>query len=142
MDAERAFRKAAHDLERAGQKMPAHLRRDLRDIVKPEGEKLLETLAAGMPKRGGLADRVRSQGRVSMLISLRSGVKVQLANRAGLYVGAFEKGTIRHMLFGNRGHWYPQTVPGNLASKQFEKDAPELTKKVGDRLEQHLRRDL
>ena len=49
-----------------------------------------------MPKGGGLAARIRAQGRVSLLVNLRTGVRIQLANKGGMYMGQFEGGTIRH----------------------------------------------
>ena len=95
-----------------------------------------------MPKRGGLAERVRSQGRVSVLINLRSGVRIQLANRGGMYMGAFESGTIRHPVYGNRKAWVSQQVPGGKGAESFAKEADGLATAVADHVTETARRAL
>ena len=67
------FQKAAAQLEQLGdRKLVLSMRRDLRALGKPVGDAMIEAIAGAMPKRGGLAERVRSQGRVSVLINLRN----------------------------------------------------------------------
>ena len=99
-------------------------------------------IASGMPKRGGLAERVRSQGRVSVLINLRSGVRIQLANRGGMYMGAFEDGTVRHPVYGNRKAWVAQTVPGNKGAEEFAKHADTMAAELAAKVEQTARSTL
>lgn len=129
------FRKAGARLQEFGdRKLVLAMRRDLRQLAKPVGDRVLEAIADAMPKRGGLAERVRAQGRVSLLVNLRSGVRIQLANRRGMYMGAFESGTIRHPLFGLRKHWYAQTVPGSKGAEAFAKEADALGEAVAQRV--------
>ena len=55
------FRKAGARLAEFGdRKLVLEVRRDLRTLGKPIGEKVLEAIAAEMPKGGGLAARVPS----------------------------------------------------------------------------------
>lgn len=115
------------------------MRRDLRALAKPVGDKIVGAIAGAMPKRGGLAERVRSQGRVSVLINLRSGVRIQLANRGGMYMGAFEDGTIRHPVYGNRKAWVAQQVPGGKGAEAFAKEADGLATAVADHVTETAR---
>jgi hypothetical protein len=134
------FQKAAAQLEQLGdRKLVLGMRRDLRALAKPVGDRIVEAIADAMPKRGGLAERVRSQGRVSVLINLRSGVRIQLANRGGMYMGAFESGTIRHPVYGNRKAWVSQQVPGGKGAEAFAKEADGLAAAVADHVTETAR---
>ena len=124
------FRRMGSHLARMDRPIQNAVRRELRAEGNPVGERVLNALADAMPKRGGLAERIRSQGRVSMTVSLKRGASIRLVNRARMYMGAFEKGTIRHPVHGNRKAWVPQTVPGGKGAEQFEKEAPALAEKV------------
>ena len=134
------FQKAgAQLLELGDRKLVLGMRRDLRALAKPVGDRIVEAIADAMPKRGGLAERVRSQGRVSVLINLRSGVRIQLANRGGMYMGAFESGTIRHPVYGNRKAWVSQQVPGGKGAEAFAKEADGLATAVADHVTETAR---
>ena len=134
------FQKAgAQLLELGDRKLVLSMRRDLRALGKPVGDMLLEAIAAEMPKRGGLAARIRAQGRVSLLVNLRSGVRIQLANRAGMYMGAFESGTIRHPVYGNRKACVGQYVPSRSGEEAFAKEAEPLAQQVADKISEAVR---
>ena len=137
------FQKAAAQLEQWGdRKLVLGMRRDLRALAKPVGDRIVEAIADAMPKRGGLSERVRSQGRVSLLVNLRSGVRIQLANRGGMYMGAFEDGTVRHPVYGNRKAWVAQTVPGNKGAEEFAKHADTMAAELAAKVEQTARSTL
>lgn len=137
------FQKAgAQLLELGDRKLVLGMRRDLRALAKPVGDRIVEAIADAMPKRGGLAERVRSQGRVSLLVDLRRGVRIQLANKAGMYMGAFESGTIRHPVYGNRKAWVSQQVPGGKGAEAFAKEADGLATAVADHVTETARRAL
>lgn len=137
------FRKAGAQLQELGdRKLVLSMRRDLRALAKPVGDRIVEAIADAMPKRGGLAERVRSQGRVSLLVDLRRGVRIQLSNKAGLYMGAFESGTIRHPVYGNRRAWVSQQVPGGKGAEAFAKEADGLATAVADHVTETARRAL
>ena len=137
------FQKAgAQLLELGDRKLVLGMRRDLRALAKPVGDRIVEAIADAMPKRGGLSERVRSQGRVSLLVDLRRGVRIQLANKAGMYMGAFESGTIRHPVYGNRKAWVSQQVPGGKGAEAFAKEADGLATAVADHVTETARRAL
>ena len=137
------FQKAAAQLEQLGdRKLVLGMRRDLRALGKPVGDKVLEAIAAEMPKRGGLAARIRAQGRVSVLVNLRTGVRIQLANRGGMYMGQFEGGTIRHPVYGHAKKWVAQFVPSGVGAEAFAKEADGLAAAVADHVTETARRAL
>jgi len=137
------FQKAGKRLQEFGdRKLVLAMRKDLRAVAKPVGDAMIEAIAGAMPKRGGLAERVRSQGRVSLLVDLRRGVRIQLANKAGMYMGAFESGTIRHPVYGNRKAWVSQQVPGGKGAEAFAKEADGLATAVADHVTETARRAL
>ena len=137
------FQKAgAQLLELGDRKLVLGMRRDLRALAKPVGDRIVEAIADAMPKRGGLSERVRSQGRVSLLVDLRRGVRIQLANKAGMYMGAFESGTIRHPVYGNRKTWVAQFVPSGVGAEAFAKEADGLATAVADHVTETARRAL
>ena len=137
------FQKAgAQLLELGDRKLVLGMRRDLRALAKPVGDRIVEAIGDAMPKRGGLAERVRSQGRVSLLVDLRRGVRIQLANKAGMYMGAFESGTIRRPVYGNRKVWVSQQVPAGKGAESFAKEADGLATAVADHVTETARRAL
>ena len=134
------FQKAGAWLAEFGdRKLVLEVRRDLRTLGKPIGEKVLEAIAAEMPKGGGLAARIRAQGRVSLLVNLRTGVRIQLANKGGMYMGQFEGGTIRHPVYGHAKKWVAQFVPSGAGAEAFAKEADALAVAVADRVAEAAR---
>ena len=129
-------------LELGDRKLVLGMRRDLRALGKPVGDMVLEAIAAEMPKRGGLAARIRAQGRVSVLVNLRTGVRIQLANRGGMYMGQFEGGTIRHPVYGHTKTWVAQFVPSGVGAEAFAKEADGLATAVADHVTETARRAL
>ena len=142
------FKKAGAKLqELADRQLVLSMRRDLRTLAKPVSERVLNALADAMPHRGGLSDRIKAQGRISLLINLKSGVRIQLSNKAGMFMGQFESGTIRHPIpwitGGNGKHpWVPQKVPANAGLHQFEKEADTLGAQVAEKVTETMRRAL
>ena len=137
------FQELAVALKGADKEVLKGLRKELRSKGKPAGDRILEAIAERLPKRGGLADLVRTRGRATILLDLRSGVRIQLANRAGIYMGAFEAGYVRHPVWGNRKHWVLQQVLSkNAGAEQFEAEAEELTPAVAEAMADALRRTL
>lgn len=137
------FREAgAKLLDLGDRKLVLGMRRDLREIAKPVGDRLVGAIADAMPKRGGLAARIRAEGRVSLLVDLRRGVRIQLANNKGMRMGGFEDGEIRKPTFGNRKVWRTQSVPANKGAEQFEKEADALATQVADKVTETIRRAL
>ena len=137
------YRAEAEKLLGADRKVVADMRKELRTASKPAGDRILNAIADKLPKRGGLADLVRNRGRATILVDLRRGVRIQLSNRAGVYVGAFEAGYVRHPVFGRRRDWVLQQVlSAGAGAAQFEREADELQKQVVAVVTETARREL
>lgn len=137
------YRAEAEKLLGADRKIVLAMRKELRTASKPAGDRILGAIADKMPKRGGLAENIRSRGRVSILVDLRRGVRIQLANRGGMFMEQFEKGSIRHPVWGRwlRGQ-KPQSAPAGAGAAQFEAEADELQRKVVAVVTETARREL
>ena len=141
------YRAEAEKLLGADRKIVLAMRKELRAASKPAGDRILGAIADKMPKRGGLAENIRSRGRVSILVDLRRGVRIQLANRGGMFMEQFEKGSIRHpipWITGANGKhpWRPQSTPAGAGAAQFEREADELQKQVVAVVTETARREL
>lgn len=110
--------KGVEDMERIGRQLRTagdkRLRRDLlkaiRDAVQPTHEQVRQSALRVLPKRGGLADLIASsklQTR-SRLSGKQIGVKVRAVDKHDIY--NLDRGRLRHPLYGNREHWYQQSV--------------------------------
>lgn len=102
------------------------------------GRVVLDEGSQEMPSRGGLAARIRELGRVGVSNSLRgrvASVNVILKNK-GVNLKALDVGVLRHPVFGNRGWWVQQQVPGGAFSRAFDREAgsvrDEVTKAAQD----------
>lgn len=136
------FRKLGPQLVAADRATVLALRRQLRAIAKPAGQKILEAYGVEMPQRGGFADRVRSLGRVSVLTNLKQGVRIQLSNRGGVWMGGPEAGLLRHPVWGRRGKWTTTKVPAGVGAKTFEADADQMRDRVVEATTGALRKEL
>lgn len=46
------------------------------------------------------------------------------------HVPALNRGTLRHPLYGNRGHWFAQRVRSGFVDRPFQKLGPEVSKQM------------
>ena len=126
-------KEAAKLLGPENKKIVLEMRKELRVVSKPVGDRILAAIGDAMPKAGGLAAKVRDQGRVSLLVDLRKGVRIQLANKLGMFMGQFEAGSVRHP---DWGRWHrgtrPQPVPAGKGAAQFTKEAEQLQREVAE----------
>lgn len=137
------WKREAVKLLGAERRIVLDMRKELRAIGKPVGQAILEAYGHAMPHKGGLAERILDRGRVSILTDLRRGVRIQISNKLGMYMEQFEKGQVRHPVFGR---WLPgqkpQKVPAGVGGKKFEEQADAMRKRVLDTLSHTLERQL
>lgn len=137
------FRKLGPEIAAADRAVTLALRRSIRKVAKPSGQKILESYGVEMPQRGGFADRVRSLGRVSVLTNLRQGVRIQLSNRGGVWMGGPEAGLLRHPVWGRlKGKWATTKVPAGVGAKAFEADADRMRDEIVTATTEALRKEL
>ncbi len=97
------------------------LRRELREPVPELRAAVRENAKATLPARGGLGAwvakanltvRVKDAGR-------SAGIRLKLSRKSTKDKADLQRmdaGRIRHPLYGNRKHWYPQSVPAGFFS--------------------------
>lgn len=90
---------------------------------------LIEVIPAALPRRGGLADRVkaRTTSRTSAKSGKWAGVSMRFAAR-GHDIRTLTGKRLRHPVFGNRKVWVDQTkgVEPSLFMAKFEDQKPHL----------------
>lgn len=112
-----------HDVKAFDRELAKALTRRIRAVVKPLGEHTIREAAAGLPKSGGLADRVAaSRMTISTLSGVkRAGVRLRLRTREGYALDRMDRGTIRHPYWGRwaRGS-KPQSIRAGLFTQAFQ----------------------
>jgi len=108
------FAAVARDLKAAGDKeLRRELYRGINRATKPLKEDAKKSAASTLPSRGGLAGRV-SRARFSTKTRAGASPSVRIvakdAKGRSVDLAALDGGRLRHPLYGNRGHWYTQSV--------------------------------
>lgn len=109
------------------------LARGLNSATKDLRRQMVDAIPEALPRRGGLAERMREQ--VTSSASAKSGkyagVSIRFRSK-GYDMRTLTGGRIRHPLFGNRLHWFDQTagVDGDAFGDEFDDRRPEITRAV------------
>ena len=120
--------KGAEDLEKLARALKqvgdGALRRELlrtiRSATKPIVQAVKDSARETLPSSGGFAALI-AKSRVSSLTRLSGkqvGVRIKATNQRN--IRALNSGRLRHPLFGNKDHWYTQTVPAGWFTKPIE----------------------
>jgi hypothetical protein len=90
------------------------------------------SLAAGLPKRGGAAATISGESKLSTRTGLAGrGVSVDIVDSwKGHNMPAIDAGTLRHPLYGNRGHWYTTRIKRNLLTRPFLKHRRGIERRI------------
>lgn len=120
------FLRLAAKLDEGDRKLNNGIRRRLREVAKPLGSEVRDTLAEAMPRRGGLSAMIgRSKVAVSSTSASRH-PRVEIRVRsAGHDLEAMDAGMLRHPTFGHKP-WVGQSVPSGSAAKALEAGAPKV----------------
>lgn len=118
-------------------KLVLGMRRELRNSAKPAGERIVRAYAMVLPRRGGLADRVASRSKVSLLTDLKRGIRLQISNK-DMKTGALVKGILRHPVHARADTqtrkewtWRQQTIPTvGVGEEAFAKEADQLQRQA------------
>lgn len=94
---------------------------------------------ATLPQSGGMAERA---AKTSILIKVRThgdnvGV-LMILKRKGSDIRNLNAGRLRHPLFGDRRHWFNQSVAPRVFSKPFEESAPEIRDGINKVMQEHV----
>jgi len=106
-----------------GNDLKRELLRGIRETNKPTTAKVRKSAAENLPRRGGLAAKVAREpiGTRTRLTGNSAGVTISRKRGRGL-----NEGRLRKPLFGDREHWFQQTVAKDWFSKPIEDDAPKI----------------
>lgn len=119
------FLRLAAKLDEGDRKLNNGIRRRLREVAKPLGSEVRDTLAESMPRRGGLSAMIgRSKVSVSSTSASRSKVEIRVRS-AGHDLESMDAGMLRHPTFGHKP-WVGQSVPSGSAAKALEAGAPKV----------------
>ena len=106
--------------------MLAEFRAEAAPLIQAERVSALEIL----PRRGGLGARVaRSKIRAANRLS-GSSVGMRITANNSISLRQVDAGTVRHPLFGNRGHWYSEPVTPGWFDKPFKRGVEDLRRRL------------
>jgi hypothetical protein len=122
-------RLAAALKEASDRDLTNRVRKSMRDIAKPVGVRTLAGGAERMPRRGGMASRVRDRGKVGVTSAIASRtVHVTLTlNNQGANLKALDAGILRHPVWARADQprrWVRQSVPAKAFTAAFDVQAP------------------
>jgi hypothetical protein len=111
------------------------LRKELNSSVKKATKPLIAKsrarAEATLPARGGLARKVsKAPQRVQTRTGKDPGVRVVVAQRAGIAARASNRGMIRHPVFGNTDVWVSQKVPAGWFDESLKAGASEVRPEI------------
>lgn len=128
---------AALRKEANGRQIVNDMRREIRASARPAIQReVRESALEKLPHSGGLNEWMAAAPvRLSIRTSARSaGVSVRVGrNSRGGHsdLKGLDAGTVRHPLYGNRGHWYGEAVtPGSISKAITEEGADVLEQAV------------
>jgi hypothetical protein len=138
------FAKAARALNEAGDReLRKGVYKSFREVAKPLGDSMVASLAADMPKRGGMSARV-----AAAKPSIRNAttgrnprVVITLVSPTKTAMKPLDQGNLKHPVFARKGsdrkswRWAAQTVPAGGATRAFEDGAPMVRSRIVNELD-------
>ena len=119
-------------LHRAAVDVPRQLNAAASRSLRPIQQKLKGSALSTLPRRGGFNRAVAFDLRFSTQ-QLARGARLTASSQYDLQ--ALDEGQTVHPLFGNRGHWYHESVNPEWFSKVVDTAAPEATREFEQGLE-------
>ena len=118
----------------AASELPKGGGRGVRSQNRKTGAKQSKLKKSGFASRGGTTSRVESLASrvanakytVKVLTGANPGVVLQATGSSGRKINlqALDDGTVRHPLFGNKSHWYPESVKVGWWSEPMQAGLP------------------
>jgi len=118
----------ARRLKEAGDKdLRKELYAGLNRSVKPLRQDVKMAASEQLPHRGGFADLIQSELKVTARKRATRNPAIFLLGKAGARdVASVNRGRLRHPLYGNRRRWYNTSVRPGFWTKTLEGDAPRV----------------
>lgn len=134
--------KGAEDLEKLGRALKQvgdrELRKELlaalRAATKPMKAAVQASARENLPSRGGFADLVAASRFTTKnrLSGKNVGMRFEAKNKHD--IKALDRGRLRHPLYGNKDHWFTQTVQAGWFSTPIEEMSGEIRVEVSQAL--------
>lgn len=120
--------------EAADKGLQRELQTALTHATGPARQRVKDELPAYLPNNYaddfGPTLRMRAAGRYGRGAGVRIIAKAKTSRGRERFVGRLEDGTLRHMLFGLRHHWYSQDVHAGFFSEPIKESAPEIRQEL------------
>lgn len=132
--AEQLERLARQLRETGNGELRKELLRGIRQSTKGTLQAVRESAGSQLPRGGGLADRVAGSKFSSRTRTAGRSVGVRLTAAPNQLRGIkrLDFGDLRHPLFGNRQHWFSQSVRPRFLSRPIEERAPQVRSDIQD----------
>lgn len=131
------FSRVARELKDAGrQDLRKEMFRALQSSTKPARQQVLDDIPDFMP--GDYAATLAGDLRLSATAkggkdpSIRMRAKGKRKNR---FVAMYERGNLRHPLYGNRGRWFNQSIEPGWFSAPLRAQAPQINEQLTEAMQ-------
>ena len=99
----------------------------LNRAAKPARAAVKESILSELPRRGGLADLIASDTKVTFnKRGLGRNPSIRITSKSPHEIRKLNQGILRHPLFGNRKVWQSQKIPAGAFTDPIEKLAPQM----------------
>ena len=121
------------------------LRDELRNTLSTLGPGIIDSVRNSarttLPRRGGLAALIADTSEFTApIVTTPTEVKLSITARSNVDIRLLNDGTVRHPLFGNRQHWYNQTVKPGWFTRPLAGIGPRVSEELNQTLETVARR--
>ena len=121
------------------------LRDELRNTLSTLGPGIIDSVRNSarttLPRRGGLAALIADTSEFTApIVTTPTEVKLSITARSNVDIRLLNDGTVRHPLFGNRQHWYNQTVKPGWFTRPLVGIGPRVSEELNQTLETVARR--
>jgi len=122
----------------ATKEMRTALRKIMAEETKPTRKKIKQSAIDNLPSTGKLNKWTASMPSQNTDFREKSaGVRIRMSKK-GHDIAALNRGRLRHPLFGNRKHWYTQTIAEGFFTKPIEEDEADLKQRIQAAVEKYM----
>ena len=131
--------KVTKALKAAGTKeMRTRLRKIMAEETKPLRKAIKQSAIDTLPTKGGLNKWAASTPSQNTDFREKSaGVRIRMSKK-GHDLAALNRGRLRHPLFGNREHWYTQSIAPGFFTKPIEEGGDALKQRIQAAIEKYM----
>jgi hypothetical protein len=125
------FARLSARLREVGDKgLRRELYKGLNAAAKPAKAAIKPNIRARLPHRGGAGDFVASTLRVTQSNRGGQNPRVVIWSKSNHNIGAINRGTLRHPVFGNKSAWASTSVEPDTFTEPIEAQAPQIRQEM------------